>query len=241
MKKFLFILISVVLVFYSFGCKSNTSPSDPAQQNTATATVTSTPADTITSTVTSTMTVTSTITETSTPTVTATMLTKWDFDGSTEGWQAAVAGFTAFTSAAYSTADYANAPGCLALTCNFTGTGGANSQGGRAYVDCSSNPVNVTGKGYISASVLVPAGMIDNAPPYTLTVYVQTDGSPIWVSTGTYNLTSAGGWSGAGWNLIGPPLPSGAVSLEGMAVIVEKPDAAPDISGTMYLDMIYFY
>lgn len=239
MKRALFIFLALGIIFYSFACKSKTTPSNPAPQDTSTFTITETPTDTGTPTDTPTETETPTETATYTPSATPTEMGHWNFDSSVEGWQAAVAGFTAFTAAYHTTSTYQNAPGALALTCNFTGTGGADTQGGRVLVDCSSNPVNLTGKTHIYIGLYIPAGIYDQSPAYTYGCYVQVNGSPSWVNLGGAQLLSAGGW--ANWCYASHPLPGGAVSLEGVYLLIQKPDGSADFSGTMYIDPVYVF
>jgi hypothetical protein len=232
MKKLLLLaFISIVVLFMSFawGCKSRQSPAASSPQDTATITRTRTPI--YSSTITCTVTV--------TPTITATVMGRWFFDGSLEGWERTTATYTAFTDAYYTTANYNSAPGSAGIDCNFTGTGGAATQTGRFFIDLSVQPVDLSGRNGLEMYVYIPAGMTDNTPRYNFNVYMRTDGG--WVQVYGAGLYSAGGWTG--WSMpyvTSSSFPSGSTILTGLMIEVVKPDGAADFSGTMYIDSIFF-
>jgi len=245
MKRILFSVFALAFVlclFFAWGCKA--TPSTPGVVNTSTVTRTSTPQSTgtATQTITPTYTVTETATEqgtyTATPTITATVLGRWYFDGSLEGWQRTTSVYTAFSDIYYTTANYSSAPGAAGIDCNFTGTGGAASQIGRVFIDFTSQPADLTGKFGISTMIYIPPGMTDKTPPYNLNTYIKTDGGAYAYGAGAA-LTTADGWSG--WCNVAISKPGGAVMLEGIIIEITKPDGSGDFSGTMYIDSITLY
>ena len=231
MKKMLAVLLALAVVSFYFGCKSNT-PAEPSTQNTATITLTGTPVNSST--------VTPTITATSTVTVTPTNVTSglWNFEGTLEGWQVTTSVQTAFTSANYSNASYDSAPGAAAVSCNFTGTGGAATQKGRFFIDLTSAPVDVSAKSGVSIPMYIPAGLTDQTPAYGIMLYMKVEGGT-WVNTGGGTLTSAGGW--VNWCAAATSKPAGSNSLEGIMIEIIKADATADFNGIMYFDSIRVY
>ena len=160
----------------------------------------------------------------------------WGFDdGTVQGWQRDTVYDAGFTSIAASSTQVFSGVDSLQLNADFHQVS-ASTQGGVVSVVGLANgfPRDLTGR-TVTAKIYVPAGMSPLSTPNGAFIYVKTGAGYTWNQGAWTNLVTYSAWVNLSFSMASVSNPA---DVRELGIKVGLAGAAPDWSGTLYLDHI---